>query len=134
MAPCSRYRHPRRSESRRGRYVGRRADAATRAELAWRLRRAGDAEDQLYEVSLTQQPVDDGPRQAADRTTWPDEATMTEPDHSPPHGNSYEAYARFCLDLASKQPDRRHRLLLREMAAAWLNVADGTAPDGHAPR
>lgn len=66
-------------------------------------------------------------------------------DDKPPH-DDYEAYARFCLDLAAKAPDRRTRLVLREMAAAWLNLAGDAAPgyaaerpdqgpatDGHAP-
>jgi hypothetical protein len=51
---------------------------------------------------------------------------MTKADDIQPDG--YEGYARFCLALAAKAPDRRNRLVLREMAAAWLNLADGSAP------
>ena len=53
---------------------------------------------------------------------------MTESNDPRHDGHSFEAYARFCLDLAAKEPDRGHRLVLREMAAAWLNVTDDTAP------
>jgi inactivated superfamily I helicase len=54
---------------------------------------------------------------------------MTDSDAPPPDAarqNGFEAYAKFCLDLAAEVPDRRRRLVLREMAAAWLNLADGT--------
>jgi hypothetical protein len=71
---------------------------------------------------------------------------MTMPDDSRQDDHDYVIYARFCLDLAVKEPDRAHRLLLREMAAAWLNLTDSapavpaTPPaarpptDGHSPR
>lgn len=53
---------------------------------------------------------------------------MTKRDAPRQDDYDYEAYARFCLDLAAKEPDRRHRLVLREMAAAWLNLAESAAP------
>lgn len=67
-------------------------------------------------------------------------------DDDHPH-DDYHLYARFCLDLAAKLPDRSNRLLLREMAAAWLTLAENASPgfagdasddppatDGHAPQ
>jgi hypothetical protein len=42
--------------------------------------------------------------------------------------NDYDDYARFCLHLAAKLPDRSSRLVLREMAAAWLTLATAVTP------
>jgi len=50
-------------------------------------------------------------------------------------GTDYNSYAQFCLKLATQTPDRPARLILREMAARWLALADAipAAPkrDGH---
>lgn len=42
--------------------------------------------------------------------------------------SDYDDYARFCLHLAAKLPDRSSRLVLREMAAAWLTLATAVTP------
>lgn len=42
----------------------------------------------------------------------------------------YIAYAEQCLRAVKSIPDRRSRLLFREMAAEWLNLA--AAPVGNA--
>jgi hypothetical protein len=36
----------------------------------------------------------------------------------------YRIYAEQCLMLAAMLPDRESRVLAREMAAEWLNLAD----------
>ena len=36
----------------------------------------------------------------------------------------YRAYALFCVDLAKTCPERDSRVVLREMAAEWLRLAD----------
>lgn len=50
------------------------------------------------------------------------------------HGDQYDSYARHCLSVAARTPDRDSRLILREMAAEWLKLAasvlDGRHP-GH---
>lgn len=58
---------------------------------------------------------------------------MANPDDTT--DNDYNAYAQFCLKLATQTPDRPSRLMLREMAAQWLSLSD-SAPtnrryDGH---
>ena len=56
---------------------------------------------------------------------------MANPDDT----TDYDTYAQFCLKLATQTPDRPSRLMLREMAAQWLNLS-ASAPinrrrDGH---
>jgi hypothetical protein len=45
----------------------------------------------------------------------------------------FEAYAEHCLKTLRHVPDRKARLLLREMAAEWLNLAAAVAvkPGAH---
>jgi hypothetical protein len=40
----------------------------------------------------------------------------------------YVAYAQHCLKTVKSIPDRRSRILFREMAAEWLNLAATVAP------
>ncbi len=47
---------------------------------------------------------------------------MTKSNGTP--GNDYDSYAQFCLKLAAQTQDRPSRLMLREMAAQWLNLLD----------
>jgi hypothetical protein len=53
----------------------------------------------------------------------------------------YEAYARHCLNVVAKIPDQASRMIHREMAAEWFNLADQAAEDAtlimmsdHAPK
>ena len=41
---------------------------------------------------------------------------------------AFEAYAEHCLKTLRHVPDRKNRLLLREMAAEWLNLAAAVSP------
>jgi hypothetical protein len=50
----------------------------------------------------------------------------------------YETYAQHCLSLAARMADRDSRVILREMAAEWLNLTldrpnASTAPHGTQP-
>ena len=49
------------------------------------------------------------------------------------HSDQYETYARHCLLVAARTPDRDSRLILREMAAEWLNLAASVLHDGRQP-
>ena len=54
-------------------------------------------------------------------------------DSNDDQSTDYQSYARFCLKLASQMPDRNSRLVLREMAAQWLQLSDAgdRAPQRH---
>jgi hypothetical protein len=58
-------------------------------------------------------------------------AWMTDPVFS--HSDQYETYAQHCLSVATHTPDRASRLILREMAAEWLNLAAALVHDGRQP-
>ena len=56
---------------------------------------------------------------------------MADPDFN--RGDQYETYAQHCLLVAARAPDRASRLMLREMAAEWLNLAAAVQHDGRHP-
>jgi len=56
---------------------------------------------------------------------------MTDP--VPNNFDQYETYARHCLSLTAHVRDRSSRLLLREMAAEWLNLTAHLSGDGALP-
>jgi hypothetical protein len=61
---------------------------------------------------------------------WIEGAGMTAPVFN--RGDQYDTYARHCLTVAARTPDRDSRLILREMAAEWLNLA-ASVPEGRQP-
>ena len=43
--------------------------------------------------------------------------------------NEYVGYAKHCLKIAEALPEHESRILLREMAAEWMKLAQVTAED-----
>ena len=49
----------------------------------------------------------------------------------PPKNEKHKDYARYaaqCLDLVTVVPDQKSRIILREMAAEWIKLADVVIP------